>query len=190
LATSPSELDTTDISHKALQALRKSKIRKIHVIGRRGPLESAFTPKEIRELLATSNLKINVDKSLLDSTISNNSEYLKSNRLKRRLMDILQKGAKNSPQTAEKEWCLNYLASPIGFAADNTGSLSSVLFTRNKLEGTAPNVTCKSTGRIFDIPCGLVIKSIGYRNSGLDGVPFDEKRNMIPNEFGRVLEVL
>ena len=39
-----------------------------------------------------------------------------------------------------------------------------------------------------DIRCGLVFRSVGYRGVGLEGVPFDEKRGVIPNDHGRVLD--
>ena len=38
------------------------------------------------------------------------------------------------------------------------------------------------------IPCGLVIRSIGYRGRPLPGVPFDERRGLIRNDGGRVCE--
>ena len=38
------------------------------------------------------------------------------------------------------------------------------------------------------IPCGLVLRSVGYRGVPLPGVPFDERRGTIPNDGGRVLD--
>ena len=38
------------------------------------------------------------------------------------------------------------------------------------------------------IPCGLVIRSIGYRGRPLPGIPFDERRGLIRNAGGRVCE--
>ena len=43
-----------------------------------------------------------------------------------------------------------------------------------------------ATGREEVIPCGLVIRSIGYRGRPLPGVPFDERRGLIRNTGGRV----
>ena len=40
----------TDIAEHALDALRCSRIREIHVLGRRGPAQAAFTNKELKEL--------------------------------------------------------------------------------------------------------------------------------------------
>ena len=41
------ELKHTDIAQHALDALAESKLKEIHVIGRRGPAQAKFTPKEL-----------------------------------------------------------------------------------------------------------------------------------------------
>ena len=38
------------------------------------------------------------------------------------------------------------------------------------------------------IPCGIVLRSVGYRGVGLPDVPFDEARGTIRNEGGRVTD--
>ena len=38
------------------------------------------------------------------------------------------------------------------------------------------------------IPCGLVLRSVGYRGTAMPGIPFDEARATIRNERGRVLD--
>jgi ferredoxin--NADP+ reductase len=38
------------------------------------------------------------------------------------------------------------------------------------------------------LECGLVFRSVGYRGVPLPGLPFDERRGLIPNEQGRVRE--
>jgi ferredoxin/flavodoxin---NADP+ reductase len=43
-----------------------------------------------------------------------------------------------------------------------------------------------ATDREEVIPCGLVIRSIGYRGVPLGDVPFDERRGLIRNDAGRV----
>ncbi len=44
------ELRNTDIADHALQQLAQSKVRQVHVVGRRGPAQAKFTTKELREL--------------------------------------------------------------------------------------------------------------------------------------------
>src|SRR5918999_1904029 len=50
LAKTVDELRHTDIAQHALEALGESKIREIHMIGRRGPAQAKFTHVELREL--------------------------------------------------------------------------------------------------------------------------------------------
>ena len=38
------------------------------------------------------------------------------------------------------------------------------------------------------IPCGLVLRSVGYRGTAMPGIPFDEGRATIRNDGGRVLD--
>ena len=44
------------------------------------------------------------------------------------------------------------------------------------------------TGEREEIETGLVLRSIGYKGEGLEGLPFDERRGIIPNESGRVTD--
>src|SRR5216683_1833408 len=50
LVRDPAELRETDVSQPVLDALIASKVREVHVIGRRGPAQAKFTTKELREL--------------------------------------------------------------------------------------------------------------------------------------------
>src|SRR5438046_4200496 len=50
LVKDPAELRGTDVPQPVLEALAASKVREVHVIGRRGPAQAKFTTKELREL--------------------------------------------------------------------------------------------------------------------------------------------
>ncbi len=50
LARDPAELHSTDVPQQVLAALQASKVREVHMIGRRGPAHAKFTTKELREL--------------------------------------------------------------------------------------------------------------------------------------------
>lgn len=50
-------------------------------------------------------------------------------------------------------------------------------------------MVAKGTGQTYDIECGMVLRSIGYKSIPLqEGVPFDHKMGVIPNIEGRVVE--
>ena len=44
-------LAKTDMTEQALELLKTSTINRVHVVGRRGPLQVAFTIKELREMV-------------------------------------------------------------------------------------------------------------------------------------------
>src|SRR6266542_2369962 len=50
LCRSPQELATTDIADHALEALRRSRIKEVYLLGRRGPAQAAFTNPEVKEV--------------------------------------------------------------------------------------------------------------------------------------------
>lgn len=44
-------MQKTDITEHSLEMLSKSKVKKVLLVGRRGPLQAAFTIKELREMI-------------------------------------------------------------------------------------------------------------------------------------------
>src|SRR6204780_2206253 len=66
LARDPAELHTTDVPEPVMAALRDSKVREVHVIGRRGPAHAKFTTKELRELGELGGVHVSADPAELD----------------------------------------------------------------------------------------------------------------------------
>ncbi|KAA8542516.1 hypothetical protein F0562_023668 [Nyssa sinensis] len=62
------ELATTDISSHALGALEESHIRKVYLVGRRGPVQVACTAKELREVLGIKDLYVHIQEADLLKT--------------------------------------------------------------------------------------------------------------------------
>lgn len=60
LSRRPSELAPTDITACAVAALEASAVRRVVVAGRRGPLQAAFTTKELRELSQLDGVSVRV----------------------------------------------------------------------------------------------------------------------------------
>jgi adrenodoxin-NADP+ reductase len=50
-------IQTTDITDRAIEALSKSQVKRVLLIGRRGPLQAAFTIKELREMIKLDNCR-------------------------------------------------------------------------------------------------------------------------------------
>jgi hypothetical protein len=52
------ELKPTDITTYALEKLiKESKVKEVHMVGRRGPVQAAFTTAELRELVRYAHLR-------------------------------------------------------------------------------------------------------------------------------------
>ncbi|KTW31384.1 hypothetical protein T552_00029 [Pneumocystis carinii B80] len=187
-------LSKTDITERALETLRKSKIRHVKIIGRRGPLEMSFTIGEVRKLMELSNVSFCTPN--LDSYIS---EYVLPENLTRsqkRLFDLLMEKNTLKPDITNKSWSLEFLLSPYQFKKDESklNTLSSVLFEKNILK-KCPNeniLKAIGIGEMVNINTSCLIRSIGYKgiaieNCGDISIPFDNNRGIIPNICGRVL---
>ncbi|EMR08849.1 hypothetical protein PNEG_02636 [Pneumocystis murina B123] len=194
LLSDPNVLSKTDITKRALEGLRRSKIKHVKIIGRRGPLQMSFTINELRKLMELSNISFSTPN--LDSYI--NQYVLPENltRSQKRLFDLLLKKNSLKPDMTNRSWSLEFLLSPCKFIKDESklNILSSVLFEKNILK-KCPNkniLKAVGIGETVNINTSCLIRSIGYKgiaieNCGDIGIPFDSDRGIIPNISGRVL---
>ncbi|XP_054786614.1 NADPH:adrenodoxin oxidoreductase, mitochondrial isoform X1 [Prosopis cineraria] len=186
------ELATTDISGHAFAALKESSIRKVYLVGRRGPAQAACTAKELREILGIHNLDIKIQETDLLLTPVDEEE-LKCSRIQRRVYELLSKAATSRPAYAglnQRELHFVFFRKPDSFqeSKDRIGYVSSVRFEKTVLQGVGPGKQAAvGTGQFEDTKCGLVLKSIGYMSIPVDGLPFDNQKGIVPNNKGRVL---
>ncbi|KAK6512788.1 NADPH-adrenodoxin reductase [Arthrobotrys conoides] len=186
LLTGVDELRKTDITEYALEALSKSKVKEVEVVGRRGPLQAAFTIKEVRELM---NLPSVGFEPVPPSIIPQDTSTLP--RAKKRLMDTINKGTKSYP--LEKNWKLSFFSSPTAFlsSSSNPDQLSHIRFEKTApVEGTNGEKVV-GTGKHKDVYASLAFRSIGYKSEPISGmieagIPFDEKKGVVCNTLGRV----
>nr|KAJ3419164.1 hypothetical protein HK105_007322 [Polyrhizophydium stewartii] len=184
------ELAKTDIAKHALDTLAVSRIRRVHIVGRRGPVHAAFTSKELREMLALPTARLVADAAWLATQTSLYSDLLKKDRARRRLMELLLKGASNaSVSHAEslKRWSLDFLLSPRGLVLDKSGgAIAGVEFEMNALSGEGLEQRAIGTGELKQIAAGLLVSSVGYQNRAIEGVRVDSKLGHIAHSRGRV----
>lgn len=187
------KLRKTDMADYALEALSTSRVKRVHIAGRRGPMQAAFTIKEVRELMNLPNVWAEpIDKSLVP-------EDLKPvPRVRRRLTEVLLKGCSTPQSSASKSWSLDFCLSPIEFHPDQTdpAAVGSTTFERTTLSPDPfdPTTTATGTGETTTVASPLVFRSIGYKSVALPefetlGVAFDTRRGVISNDQigGRVL---
>ena len=188
LAKPVAELETTDISDYALEALRASKVREITMLGRRGPAQAAFTNPEIRELtgIEGADLVVRPQDLELDEV---NREFLEGVKepTNRRNMEILTAQIEKGEGTAEKKVRAWFFTSPVEVLGGD--KVEGLRIEKNKLvRDDGGNLRARGTGETEEIPIQLIFRSIGYKGSGFAGIPFDERSGTIPNDAGRVVE--
>ncbi|KAJ1893149.1 NADPH-adrenodoxin reductase, partial [Kickxella alabastrina] len=206
LLTDPNDLARTDITERAVAALRKSNVRHVEMVGRRGPLQVSFTTKELREMTKMPGLEIICDRRLLESECAGEEgrRVLEASRPLKRMMDLLLKHSvdSNSPKPINenelgaggvkenKTFTLRFLLSPLRVlynqVEEGLKAPQVMEFVVNRLSGPPESARAQATSEKVDIACCMALRSIGYASTPLVGAPFDHKRNIVPNIAGRV----
>ena len=190
LAKSADELRDSDIADYALDALAASKIREIVVLGRRGPVQAAFSPGEIRELLDLpgGRLTIAPEELALDPESLADLEKAPKKSSARSNFELLEIASKNTCSEDRRRILLRFLTSPVEVIGNAEGRMTAVRIEKNRLHrGEDGVLRPRGTGETEIIEAGLLLSSVGYRGTRTPGVPFDEKRGVIPNIDGRVV---
>jgi ferredoxin/flavodoxin---NADP+ reductase len=189
LGLNRSELEATDTADHAIEALGEHPIKEILVLGRRGPAQAAFTNPELRELGEMIDADIDVDPAEVELD-DLSREYLESDEADittRKNVEIFTEFAQREPEGKSRRIVLRFLRSPVELQGD--GRVERIVVARNELyRDESGAIRPRDTGERETIECGIVFRSIGYKGIGLEGVPFDERRGVIPNEGGRVVE--
>ena len=182
------ELRITDIADDALEALRNSGVKRVYLLGRRGPAQAAFTNPEISELgkLAGAEVRTLPEELALDEDSRAAAE---ADRVIARKIEILQGYAAQAPPQKPKQLTIRFLVSPVEILGDENGCVRGVRIVKNELyrddKGT---MRPRASGQFETIEAGLVLRSVGYKGVPLGGLPFLDDRGVIPNDNGRVID--
>ncbi|WP_084269326.1 FAD-dependent oxidoreductase [Mycobacterium avium subsp. hominissuis] len=183
LVTDPDVLGLTDIADHALESLRPCGVDEVVVIGRRGPLQTAFTTLELRELGELDNVDVIVDPAQLEGVTD--EDVAAAGKTAKQNISVLRDYAKRSPRPGHRRIVLRFMTSPIEIKGD--GRVESIVLGRNELvTDETGRVSARDTGEREELPVQLVVRSVGYRGVPTPGLPFDEKTATIPNTGGRV----
>ncbi|UQX11713.1 FAD-dependent oxidoreductase [Candidatus Mycobacterium methanotrophicum] len=183
LITDPEVLAATDIADHALDSLRPCGVEEVVIIGRRGPLQSAFTTLELRELADREGVDVIVDPADLEGITDEDLEA--AGKTPKQNIKALRGYAGREPRAGHRRMVFRFLTSPIEIKGD--GKVESIALGRNELV-TDENgrVAAKDTGDREELPAQLVVRSVGYRGVPTPGLPFGEKSATIPHDRGRV----
>ncbi|HSP73931.1 MAG TPA: FAD-dependent oxidoreductase [Gaiellaceae bacterium] len=186
LALTPEELAPTDTTEAAIAAICGAGIREIVMLGRRGPVQAAFTTPELKELGELAGADVVVDPADLELDPASEAALADDTNAQRNL-EVLREYAARPASGKPKRLVLRFLTSPV--AIEGTDRVEAVEVVRNRLEADERGrLAAVPTDERETIPAGLVLRSVGYRGVALPGVPFDEARGTIRNERGRVLD--
>jgi ferredoxin--NADP+ reductase len=166
LALEPAELDPTDTADHAIDAFKKSNIRKVYISARRGPEHAAFTSPELRELPKLEHTNVVMHKEDIEAAIeragTEPEKDVKSN------LDAMLLIAENPKSQHERTMEFLFQHTP-----------KEILGT-DRVEGV---VYATPNGDVT-IKCGLVITAIGYEAQSIEGVPYDGGK--VANSDGHV----
>jgi NADPH-dependent glutamate synthase beta subunit-like oxidoreductase len=178
LAKTRGEFTGSDIVSHALDALEHSGIKRVSILGRRGPHQIAMTPKELGELghleratpvVSGADFPPEADDALLEPGMRKSVTHLRA-------------FAANGVPPKEITLDFDFFASPVAIEGD--GKVERIIVERTMLDADLRSV---GTGETYVIPCGLVVACIGYQTPPIEGVPYEHGRGRFANTDGRIL---
>jgi ferredoxin/flavodoxin---NADP+ reductase len=185
LALTAGELAPTDTTDEAIAAIAHSGLREILMLGRRGPVQGAFTTPELIELGELAGTDVVVDPAELELDPASEAELEAGTPIQRRNMDVLRGFAAREATGKPRTLRLRFRVSPVAIVGDDRVEAIEVVHNELVPDGRG-SVRAVPTEHREVIPCSVVFRSVGYRGVPLAGVPFDEGRATIANEGGRV----
>jgi len=190
LSKTREELEQTDIADHALEKLAESRVREVIMLGRRGPVQAAFTSAELKELTELPDVDIRVDASEIELDPASRAvlEQASANSNARRNYDLLSQAAGSSgsrPRSIRFRFC----ESPVELLGDDKGRVRGIRLVRNELAPDEAGVLRPRPTEVFtDLAVDWVFPAIGYQDRPIPGVPFDARRRLIANVDGRVCD--
>ncbi|WP_033424566.1 FAD-dependent oxidoreductase [Actinomadura flavalba] len=182
LAKTPDELRSTDIPEHVLDALTASRVRRVHLIGRRGPAQAKFTTKEARELGQLPSAEIHVRPEDMEQDVTADDAAAERDRLVRGNLKVLRGWTGAPTGDRPRRIDVRFWRAPVELLG--TGRVEAVRLERTRPDGAGRVV---GTGEYETLPAGLVLRSVGYQSVALEGVPFDEDAFVVPNDGGRIV---
>lgn len=193
LAKSAEELRHTDIPQSALEVLTESRVRTVHLLARRGPLQAKFTAPELRDLLALPGVdvvvrpdQVDIDPVSVGADSADRPELREVSRAARTNLRLLREQAERLPEGRARRVELHFWTRPeeiLGGAEG--GRVEGLRVERTRLDADG---RLAGTGERSVLDVGMVLRSVGYAGVPLAGVPFDQGGRTVPHEAGRVLD--
>jgi ferredoxin--NADP+ reductase len=179
LALTREELEPTDTTDPAIEAIAESTLKEIVIVGRRGPAQAAWTTQELKEMGELAGADIKVDAMQLEGAVGEDTNT-------QRNLEVLREFAQRTPGGKPVTVRFLFFRSPT--AIHGVDRVESIELVRNRLEERDGRLVAVATDERETIACGLVFRSVGYRGVPLPELPFDERNGTIRHEGGRVVD--
>jgi len=192
LAKSGAEFEGSDIVAHALTALEASRIRRIVILGRRGPHQVTMTPKELGELAKLSRACPRVDPAdlpplaedaALDPGMRKTMGHLRSFAMAGGSANDNGTGMADDAPCPDRDVRIEFDFFAAPRAILGTDRVEGVEVERTRLVDGKP----VGTGETYHVPAGIVVACIGYQTSRIPDVPYDEQGGRFANVDGRIM---
>jgi ferredoxin--NADP+ reductase len=177
LSKSRAEFAGSDIVGHAIDALDRSAVRTITLLGRRGPHQIAMTPKELGELGHLEQAAPMVDPG--DLPPLEDDEALEPG-LRKSVAHLRTFAATPPAGDKPKRIIFDFFAKPL--AIEGEGRVERVIVERTRLDGDR----AVGTGETYAVAADLVVSCIGYSSPHIEGVPYDLDGGKYRNDHGQI----
>ena len=187
LAKHADDLLPTEIPANVYDILKSSPVTDVHVFGRRGPTQVKFSPLELRELGELRDVDMVVHDEDFDyddaarAAIASNKQIFVIDKV---FTKWREEAREEGFGTASRRLHLHFYAKPLEVVAGPDGRVALFRYERTEPDGAGG---VRGTGEIREVEIGQIYRAVGYYGSPLEGIPFDERRGVIPNHEGQVL---
>ena len=185
LAKTGDEMLVTDIPEHVHEGLRAKTITDVHVFARRGPAYAKFSPLELRELNHSPNVEVIVHPEGFDVD-EHGMAHIAQHKAQKMVLNTLTSWVGADPVGKPHRIHLHFAEAPVAITGED-GRVTSLRTERTHSPLADGDV--EGTGEFTDWEVQGVYRAVGYRSTALPGLPFDDRRAVIPNDGGRVLDL-
>lgn len=182
LSKAPAEIEHTDMPQHVFDALRASSVTDVHVVGRRGPAQATWTTKELRELGELERTRVVVAEGGDVSDVASVDAVAQDKAVARNVA-VVQEWEARATDDRARAIHLHFRCRPVEIVGE--GRVEGLVVEKTELDEQGQ---AHGTGETHVIAVDGVIRSVGYRGTAMPGIPFDERRSVIPNVDGRVTD--
>ncbi|MFE9972145.1 FAD-dependent oxidoreductase [Streptomyces hirsutus] len=172
LVSDPETLAGTAISGHAWEELRRSAVREVVLLGRRGPEHAAYTRPELLALKHLPGVDLLVDDhdARVGATIDTAGAGDRAGLLRGVAREAVDWSLAPGTAGRPRRIVFRFLSTPVEVRGDE--AVRAVRATGGAGEQ--------------EIPAGLALRAVGHRGAPPAGLPFDEDTGTVPHERGRV----